>query len=280
MPVDVHRIAEWITQSAAEWGERVQVPQAANVDLASDLARDAELPAGLTPGHLAWRSMATAGKHLGALHHIVSTTDNGVRVKPYLSLARATMLGAARALHVLEPACADGRRKHALQLLRAESEDLDRLVGDWENSAPGAEVAEMRRFADSFRADCERELIALGLKPRSMKAETQLLLDVAHHLQDGTPDPVASVMDVWRIASGTAHARTWPWDRGTRTRTRCTRTSESGQCRWGCWSTRGSCGTPVERRVPLPDKAASLGLLVVPLNGYWASDRVLRLKVR
>lgn len=214
MPVDVHRIAEWITQSAAEWGERVQVPQAANVDLASDLARDAELPAGLTPGHLAWRSMATAGKHLGALHHIVSTTDNGVRVKPYLSLARATMLGAARALHVLEPACADGRRKHALQLLRAESEDLDRLVGDWENSAPGAEVAEMRRFADSFRADCERELIALGLKPRSMKAETQLLLDVAHHLQDGTPDPVASVMDVWRIASGTAHARTWPSESG------------------------------------------------------------------
>lgn len=209
-----NEFADWIAAAAEGWSDIVQDPQSVYIDPTSDLAGDAGLPGGVAPAQLAWRAIGTAGEHVGAMHHILSTTNGGVMAKPYLSLARATMLGAARALYVLEADTPGNRRSRSLQLLRAEAEDLHRLVSDWERAATSTDVVEARREIDAFRAECERELLASGLKAGSVKTETTLLLDIAHHLDDTARDPVAAVMNVWRSGSGTAHGRSWMWDSG------------------------------------------------------------------
>lgn len=212
--MDLNATASWIQESSGAWGARVQDPRSVKIAANSALAHDQALPGGVTHAHFAWRSLGTAGEHLGAGHYMTISSGGGVRTKPYLSLARATMLGAARALFLLEPISSLDRRRRALQLLRAEAMDLHRLVADWESVAGSTSVVAARTEVDHFRQECERELVRSGLKPGSVMSETSLLLEVAHHLDDGVPDPTASVMDVWRLSSATAHARTWFWDSG------------------------------------------------------------------
>ncbi|MEV8239963.1 hypothetical protein AB0O90_07000 [Microbacterium testaceum] len=204
--------AEWITATAKEWGMRVQNSSSATVASGSDLDQDTALPGGLTPARLAWRAIGTAGEHLAAMHHMLITSDNGVRAKPYLTLARATMLGAAKAIFVLEPDMALDRRTRSLRLLRAEIEDLHRLVSDWEKSSRA--VTDARDAVDDLRRECQQELRNADVKADSVVSETDLLVAVAPHLHGGTRDPLASIMDVWRLSSATAHARTWSWDSG------------------------------------------------------------------
>ena len=159
--MDTGQIAEWITDSAYVWGARVQDPASIEVASGSDLEDDKVLPGGLEVARLTWRALGTAGEHAGLLAHIVASSGGGVFAKPYLSLARTTMLGAARALYVLEPDAPADRRARALQLLRTEATDTHKVVGDWEASrATGDQrVQAARAAADQFRTECERELV-------------------------------------------------------------------------------------------------------------------------
>lgn len=203
---------QWITQSADSWSARVQDPASIRLAAGSDLVRDPALPGGVEVSRLAWRALGTAGEHVGLLSHCVASSDGGVFAKPYLSLARVTMLGAARALYVLEPDTADGRRVRGLQLLRAEANDVSQVVADWEAATRGQDLSQAREAADQFKAECERELTSVGRKPGSVMSETALLGVVAPQLADGLSDPKSSLLQLWRLSSGTAHARIWAWD--------------------------------------------------------------------
>lgn len=205
-------IGQWITRSAEAWGARVQDPASIFLATGCDLERDLALPGGVGVDRLVWRALGTAGEHVGLLSHCVVTSDGGVFAKPYLSLARATMLGAARALYVLEPDASDDRRARGLQLLRAEANDVSQVVADWEAAARGEGPSQARKEADRFKAECERELTSVGRKPGSVMSETALLGSVAPQLADGLRDPRNSILQLWRLSSGTAHARTWAWD--------------------------------------------------------------------
>ena len=207
------QIAEWITDSAYVWGARVQDPASSKVAPGSDIEDDKVLPGGLEVARLTWRALGTAGEHAGLVAHIVASSSGGVFAKPYLSLARTTMLGAARALYVLEPDAPVDRRARALQLLRTEATDTHKVVGDWEASVATGDqgVRDARAVVDQFRTDCERELVAAGKKAGSVMTETALLAAVAPHLSEGVLDPEASLMHLWRLSSATAHARTWSW---------------------------------------------------------------------
>lgn len=133
--------------------------------------------------------------------------------KPYLSLARAALLGAARALYVLEPPDAEAREVRTLQLLRSEARDVLNLVRD-DEAASGVtpEIGQARDEAEKFMSDCEAALIARGTKGGATITETDMLKRVAPLMPPGSIDPLRSVMAVWRMGSGTAHARTWTWD--------------------------------------------------------------------
>lgn len=205
-------IGQWITRSAEAWGARVQDPASILLATGSDLERDPALPDGVGVDRLVWRALGTAGEHVGLLSHCVETSDGGVFAKPYLSLARATMLGAARALYVLEPDTSDGRRVRGLQLLRAEANDVSQVVADWEAATRGQDLSQARKAADQFKAECEHELTSVGRKPGSVMSETALLGAVAPQFADGLSDPKSSLLQLWRLSSATAHARIWAWD--------------------------------------------------------------------
>lgn len=209
--------ADWAFGRLGNWGRRVMAPSCAHVAPGSQLDTPEIADTGHTPARVVWRAFGTAGEHAGAAHSAVELTGGGVRTKPFLTAARTVMLGAARALFVLEPDDPTEREVRALQLLRAEAHDLDRLIADWETSTGSVDAgwAKARQDADDFRTACETQLLARGKRSGSKISETDLLTRVAPHLSGGTQhDPLIIVMNLWRLGSGTAHARSWAWDSG------------------------------------------------------------------
>ncbi|GAA1739161.1 hypothetical protein GCM10009809_38240 [Isoptericola hypogeus] len=173
---------------------------------APDLPGERDLP------KMAWRSMANAGEHVAAANHVIAT--GSVLVKPFLTLARTTMIGAARTLYLLEPDEPDQRCIHALRLLRTESKDVDRLIGVWEAEVGRPANPDLRKLADDLRTETENALIQMGENPRSEMADAALLSHAAKRLSHLPGDPLARLMELWNFSSGNAHARTWTWDMG------------------------------------------------------------------
>ncbi len=193
------------------WGRRVQDERCAYYAPGSDLDQQLFANSHHSTGLVAWRALGTAGEHAGLAFYVTQPTG-AVPTKPYLSLARATLLGAARALYVLEPDDAHEREVRTLRLLRTEAQDVLYVVEDAE-TATGvtAETKEDRKAAEDLLAECEAALKARNEKSWKIR-ETEMLKAVAPLMPPGSKDPLRSVMTVWRWGSGTAHARAWTWE--------------------------------------------------------------------
>ncbi|WP_068200537.1 hypothetical protein [Isoptericola dokdonensis] len=207
-------LAAHISVQFDRWGRRVVAPASCEITPGSDLARDGsrKLPGGRVLGKVVWRALATAGEHAAAAGHLLRAYDNAVFAKPNLTWARTTLVGAAKALYVLDPDDADERRVRALRLLRAESADVHRLIKVWQGE--GALDQELSKAADELQQDSEAALVSMQQKPGSQISESALLEAVAHHLDGGPANPLARVQELWNTTSGIAHARTWAWDTG------------------------------------------------------------------
>ncbi|WP_157621777.1 hypothetical protein [Serinicoccus hydrothermalis] len=202
----------WTLERMGRWARRVQYGKCAYRAPGSDLDTPLLGRRHHNTGLVAWRALGTAGEHAG-LAHLVTAGTGGVPSKPYLSLARATLLGSARALYVLEPEKLQDREVRTLRLLRSEANDVLNVVRDAEESAGVTRDTEMARTeAEQFVSDCEAALQSHGQKAGSSIKETEMLKLVAPLMPPGSKDPLHSVMTLWRMGSGTAHARTWTWD--------------------------------------------------------------------
>lgn len=206
--------AALIREAFDAWAARITEPRSFTILPGSVLAaqQSPDLPGGRMLPEMAWRAMANAGEHVAAANHVIAT--GSVLVKPFLTLARTTMIGAARTLYLLEPDEPDQRRIHALRLLRTESKDIHRLLGVWEDEVGRPADPDLRQFADDLKAETERALVEMGESPRSEMADAALLSHAAERLSHLPIDPLARVMELWNLSSGNAHARTWLWDMG------------------------------------------------------------------
>lgn len=219
MDSEANHVAAWINSELATWAERVSDPESARIYPGSDLAQDQLLPDGVPQGLLAWRALGTAGEHAGAAHFMVTKSDGGVFAKPFLTLSRTVMLGAARALYMLEPDNPARRHSRSLQLLRTEAQDTQNLVRNWEDPAEdgGGELSEIRQASDAFREECEQALQQAGLPARSEMKDGALLRTAAPHIADYVHpdiDALQVVWHFWNLSSATAHARAWAWSEG------------------------------------------------------------------
>jgi len=212
-------LARHIDEAAVAWDARVQDPASIWMRPGCDLLlhQDQQLPGGRTHAQIVWRAMAAAGEHSASGYFMRAGSEWGVRTKASLTLARTTMLGAAKALYLLEPDDAETRIIRALLLLRTEAQDVHRLVKNWEDATPpmvDTLTSALRQEADSLTAKTQEELVRLGRKPDSKISEIELLTAAAAHLEDRLNDPQTRIGELWNVGSGNAHARSWSWDTG------------------------------------------------------------------
>ena len=169
---------------------------------------------GPTTGQVVWRALAAAGEHAAQASWIVDTAPQ-IRAKPHLSLARTCLLGAARALYVLEPDDLLDREVRTLELIREEAKNvIDVTTGlSADGTGPYSGIdQEALDLAHDFERECEAALIVRGKKPGRVIKETMLLENVAHLTPPSKNDPRMTLLFLWRLSSGAAHARSWSWD--------------------------------------------------------------------
>lgn len=209
-------LAPWIEAQFQAWAARITDPASTRIAPGSslDLDQARDLPGGRNPVQVVWRAMATAGEHAAAAGQLIIASGGGIPTKPFLTLARTTMIGAAKVLYLLEPDDSEERRIRALRLLRTESKDVTRLIKVWENETTVPVDPELRLVADELQAESEAALVQMGEKAGSEMGDAALLMAVAPHLSDGPANPLARVMESWNLSSGNAHARSWAWDVG------------------------------------------------------------------
>lgn len=200
-----------------EWGRRITNPRLGyNTPRAGGaLLTDQSLPNGALPCTLAWRAMAGGCEHLAFIAEYSRANDLDVRPKPFAVLARAALLGAAKAAYLLEPDSAQERRHRSLKLFTSEVSNTEKVLSDI-NLLPASERPddylqadqEMQQLIDASK----RALVAEGFKERTRIDETPLLLAVSHLLDIGKGNPAAGVITSWRYTSGVAHSMSWHWD--------------------------------------------------------------------
>ncbi|WP_154402041.1 hypothetical protein [Ornithinimicrobium cavernae] len=178
-----------------------------------DLPADGRLRT-LNPAVLAWRSLVSAGEHAGLGEHVHWATSGGVVQRPQTSLARTAMLGAARAIYVLEPEGVEEQRVRAAQLANQEARDAQKILDHWSDT-PYVQGRVFEKLADQVDglADAAAEILRqAGRPPGSHVSESDLLRKVQHTIQDHLTWPDSAVLSYWFMASGTAHARSWVWE--------------------------------------------------------------------
>lgn len=167
----------------------------------------------LNPAYLAWRAFASASEHAGFAEHMRFITTGGVVPRPQTSLARVTLLGAARALYVLMPDDPCERIIRAAKLANQEAKDARRMLEAWQNQTHtqpdflGDLESQTREVADS----AEKILVDAGLPEGSTINEISMLKNVVSQLSDVPSDAEEQLVALWSQLSGVSHARSWTW---------------------------------------------------------------------
>lgn len=167
----------------------------------------------LSPVWLAWRSIAGASEHAGFAEHMRYVTTGGVVDRPQSSLARATLLGAARAIYLLAPDDAKERAIRAARLANAESEDAARMIKNVNSQLdPDEFIGNLEKYSSEIATAATRVLKSSGENPKSKISETELICSAIREMPQAPPDSIEQALTLWNRASGVAHARSWIWD--------------------------------------------------------------------
>lgn len=221
LPQEIQDLDEWCLRHMAYWGEQAQRPesivgapgsvvQISRQDLES---QDDDPLLEINLAVLAWRSLASAGEHAGLAHWLHQSTGGGVVPRPQMSLARAAMLGAARAIYLLQPDDETERSLRAARLANQEVKDARDYLTVYASiqGDHGQGVIDLRGYFDAVKAAAEKVLTDVGNKPDSHMDDTALLKKAAPVLADGSEHPELAVMSAWRKGSAVAHGRSWIW---------------------------------------------------------------------
>lgn len=201
----------------AYFGELASLPTAADVDPGSQLAAHnrnyTEKQQYLNPSYIAWRSIASAGEHAGFAEYMRHITGGGVVDRPQTTLARVTLLGAARAIYVLESDAASERVTRAAKIARTEATDAQRMLDAWagQTDVPTVLIDDVELQTKDLATSAGAILLKTGLKERTTISESSMLVSVAPQLSDVLADPASRVLTFWNRASGVSHARSWVW---------------------------------------------------------------------
>lgn len=201
----------------AYFGHLSSLPEAADVGPGSQLAAHnrhySNSQEYLNPTYLAWRSLAIAGEHAGFAEHMRYITGGGIVDRPQTTLARVTLLGAARAIYVLEPEVASERISRAAKLAMTEATDAQRMLDAWEQQSdvPAVFRDDIEHQTKDLAQSAGKILVNAGLKERTTINESSLLAAVAPQLSDVLNEPDNEILTFWNRASGVSHARSWVW---------------------------------------------------------------------
>lgn len=221
-PEFIQALDEHCLLHMAYWGEQVtrtestaKAPGSVIQQLWEELEAQQEPLLDLNVAVLAWRSIASAGEHLGLAHRVHQTTKGGVVPRPQMSLARGALLSAARAIYLLQPDSAIERNVRAAQLANQEVKDAGDFLQVWaaidEDGELATDLEQTSTYFNALKSAAQNRLVAAGRKPDSRMGETALLKAVAPVLADGMEHPEFGVMSAWRKGSGAAHGRSWVW---------------------------------------------------------------------
>lgn len=168
----------------------------------------------LNPVFLAWRSLASAGEHAGFAEHMRYITGGGVVARPHASLARVALLGAARAIFVLEPESALERVVRAAKLANKEASDAQKLRDQWgaQTDIPADFLTNLEGPTKDLGPSAAKILVGAQFREKTTINDLDLLISVAPQLSDVFDTPEAEVLAFWNRASGVAHARSWIWN--------------------------------------------------------------------
>lgn len=165
----------------------------------------------INPLSLTWRALAAASEQAGFAEHMRYVTTGGIVVRPQTTLARTTMLGAARALYLLRPEQKAERLIRAAELANDEADDAQRLLDRQSAEFSGVLYSELTEQTTTLRSEAAAVLRSAGKNEKRKKKENALLTDVAHELEDASDDDENDVLSFWNHASGVSHARSWVW---------------------------------------------------------------------
>lgn len=206
---------DWLFQMLQQWQSRVGEPGSNQVHPGSSLASESDPVSGISMAAAIWRPLARAGEEFIYVASVIDATRGGAFSRPYYVGARAALLGAARAMWLLEPESADERHVRCLRLLNNEADDVLRLVKGLREDWPEAERSELRSLeteSQTLAKSVGDALSAAGHNPKSGIKETEVIRAVAPLLGNGMDKPVEATMHLWRVSSGLAHARIWAFD--------------------------------------------------------------------
>ncbi|MBD8021006.1 hypothetical protein [Brevibacterium gallinarum] len=215
---DINSLDEGYGITMAYLGRLVENPASverdANSAIATHMRKFGESEQHLNPAYLAWRSIASAGEHAGIAEHLRFVTGGGILDRPQASLARATLLGAARAIFVLQPDSARERISRAAKLANNEVKDARRMLDAWSDRTamvPGL-LDSLDKHTSELAESAGRILVREGLKERTSVNESDMFRVVAPQLPGDPDQSVTRVFELWNRASGVAHARSWTWN--------------------------------------------------------------------
>ncbi|WP_453984291.1 hypothetical protein [Brevibacterium casei] len=215
---EADRLDEGYGIAMAYYGHLASLPDAAAVNPQSPLAthnrRFTDSQEHLNPTYLAWRALASASEHAGFAEHMRYVTSGGVVVRPQTTLARATLLGAARALYVLEPDGGKDRSARAAKLANQESKDAQRMLDVWndQTGVPPEFLADLEQQTNELAGGAAKILTGAGFKERTSINESEMLTEVAPRLSTVLNEPESKMLAFWNRASGVSHARSWTWN--------------------------------------------------------------------
>jgi hypothetical protein len=177
-------------------------------ELESQMAQYTDEQNHLNPAYLAWRAIANASEHAGFAEHMRYVTSGGVVPRPHASLARVSLLGAARAVFILSPDDSRERAVRAARLANAEAQDARRMIDNWSSQAgPEDLLGGLEHQAQDLAQEAARILIAADQNGGSKIDETSLLREAVAALSVSPPDGEEQILTLWNRISGVAHAR-------------------------------------------------------------------------
>lgn len=182
----------------------------------SSLARDDEAFPRYPASQLAWQGIGSAVDHLDMMISTLAATRTAFPFG-YHTLARTGLIGAARAMWVLDGTRPE-RTGRALRMAHEEYRQERASLGDTRKLFPHLATPCDERTAqlDHRMAEARAAGMPIGMTEDQVKSapkDTEIIEHVAHRfaLGEAEPDNIAAAFILsWRDGSGIAHAMLWP----------------------------------------------------------------------
>jgi len=188
------------------------VSVAAGSDLDSHAGSFTDLQEHLNPTYVAWRAIASASEHAGFAEFARFASRGGVVARPNGSLARAALLGAAKAIYLLSPDDPGERVVRAARLANTEAADAERMIQNWgAQDNPVGTLGNLVEQSQDLATEAARILMSAGVNGGSKINETELLKAAVAALPVAPFDSEVQALTLWNRLSGVAHSRAWTW---------------------------------------------------------------------